>query len=116
MKMSSNLPSILGDHIVMLQSELQGAQHANWTSFRDRAAGSIETILSSVEMTPTIQRASDQLRSGCLDLADELQDPAASKDTVERIREATIDALDILESVLQRSEPSEKARSLGHSW
>jgi hypothetical protein len=114
--MSSNLPSILGDHLVMLQSELQGAQHANWTSFRDRTATSIETIIASVEMTPTIQRASDQVQSGCLDLADELQNSAAAKDTVERIREATIDALDILESVLQRSQPSEKARSLGHNW
>jgi len=116
MNMSSSLPSILGDHIVMLQSELQGAQHANWTSFRDRAAGSIETILASVELTPTIQRASDQLQSGCQDLVDELQNPAAAKDTIERIRESAIDALDILESVLQRSQPSERARSLGHGW
>lgn len=112
----SGLPSILGDHIVMLQSELQGAQHANWTSFRDRAAASIDTIVASVELTSTIRRASDQVQSGCLDLADELQNPAAAKDTVERIREATIDALDILESVLQRSQPSEQARKLGHDW
>uniref|UniRef100_Q07P28 Uncharacterized protein n=1 Tax=Rhodopseudomonas palustris (strain BisA53) TaxID=316055 RepID=Q07P28_RHOP5 len=116
MKMSSSLPSILGDHIVMLQTELQGAQHANWTSFRDRAAASIETILASVELTPTIQRASDQVHSGCQDLADELQNPAAANATVERIRESTIDALDILESVLQRSQPSEQARSLGRGW
>jgi hypothetical protein len=114
--MSSSLPSILGDHLVMLQTELQGAQHANWTGFRDRTTTSIDTILASVAMTPTIRRAADQVQSGCQDLTDELQDPAAAKDTIERIREATIDALDILESVLQRSQPSEQARSLGHSW
>jgi hypothetical protein len=114
--MSSNLPSILGDHIVMLQTALQGAEHGNWTAFRDSTAASIETILASVELTPTIQRASDQVESGCQDLADELQDPAAAKDTIERIRESTIDALDILESVLQRAQPSEKARSLGRGW
>jgi hypothetical protein len=116
MKMSSDLPSILGDHIVKLRTELQGAQHANWTAFRDNTAASIEAIHGSVEMGPTIQRAADQVQSGCQDLVDELQDPAAAKDTIERIREATIDALEILESVLQRAQPSELARSRGQGW
>lgn len=110
------LPPVLDQHISQLRTEIEVAQPSNWTTFQSKAAAAIDGLVASVEMTPTIGRAADQVQAECMDLADELQNLSASKATIERARETVIGSLDILENVLQRSQPSEQLRAAGKGW
>lgn len=112
----SNLPPILDEHLTQLRNEIEGAQPTSWTVFQGKAAAALDALVAAVEMTPTIGRAADQVRSECIDLADELQNLSASKSTIERARDTVIGSLDILENVLQRSQPSEQAKAAGKGW